>query len=138
MSATRGWRCVSPPVRRWELSIHPHATRATVALDGNRVVVGSDVLTIATSCPSGERYAGVLPAITNELPVVPVQVSTVAWALVSHTAPAADGGPAIPQLDPPTVDLRIAGPGSPTVNSCGPQHNHPPLFGRHHRTFEPT
>jgi hypothetical protein len=71
---------------------------------------------IATMAPSGERYAGPAPLMANERLVFAVQSMTLAWAplVVSQTAPAGDGVPAITQFVPPMVNLRTAVAGSTT------------------------
>jgi len=54
------------------------------------------------------------PSTINDRVVVAVHVSTVACTSLSHTAPAGDGGPAMRQPGPPTVNRRIAVAGSTT------------------------
>src|SRR5579859_7572925 len=85
-------------------------------------------MTNATRAPSGDRYAGVGPAIGYDRVTAPVQLRTFTWsnALVSHSAPAGVAAPTGMQVLPPRVKRRPAVAGSTTWSSCGPQQVGPP------------
>src|SRR4029077_18765179 len=128
-SPMRGTPVRSVPNTR-ELSIHPHVWKSVnVVWDPSTTVsrkLDAFPLSSADWLLLGERYAGSWPWIENERVVVPDQSSTFACASVSQIAPPAEGGPAMMQVGPPSVALRVVAGGSMRCSSCGPQQNGPP------------